>query len=142
MTEDQLEREVLGWLSDVGWQHRYGPDLVPDGPALERDHYRQVVLTGRLRQAVAVLNPNVPAAARDDAVRQVLDLGTPVLLAANRQFHRVLVSGVLMVKRILRKYKYPPDRRRQRWNWCCSRRRHSARHGRRSPAPKRPQRPD
>ena len=40
MTEDQLEREALGWLADVGWQHRYGPDLAPDGIAPERDNYR------------------------------------------------------------------------------------------------------
>ncbi|MEO6746972.1 MAG: type I restriction endonuclease, partial [Caldimonas sp.] len=87
MTEDQLEREALGWLAEVGWQHRYGPELAPDGATPERESYRQVVLVGRLRRAVAALNPGVPAAARDDAVRQVLDLGTPVLLAANRQFH-------------------------------------------------------
>ena len=31
MTEDQLEQEALGWLADVGYQHRYGPDLAPDG---------------------------------------------------------------------------------------------------------------
>ena len=94
MTEDQLEQEALAWLADVGWQHRYGPDLAPDGSTPERDNYRQVLLIGRLRRAVAALNPDVPQAARDDAVKQVLDLGTPVLLAANRQFHRLLVTGV------------------------------------------------
>ena len=94
MTEDQLEQEALGWLADEGWQHRYGPDLAPDGIAPERDNYRQVLLIGRLRQAVAALNPAVPPATREDAVKQVVDLGTPVLLAANRQFHRLLVTGV------------------------------------------------
>jgi type I restriction enzyme R subunit len=94
VTEDQLEQEALGWLADVGWQHRYGPDLAPDGAAPERDNYRQVLLIGRLRQAVEVLNPTVPQAAREDAVKQVVDLGTPVLLAANRQFHRLVVTGV------------------------------------------------
>ena len=94
MTEDQLEQEALGWLADVGWQQRYGPDLAPDGIASERASYRQVLLIGRLRQAVAELNPDVPHAAREDAVKQVVDLGTPVLLAANRHFHRLLVGGV------------------------------------------------
>ena len=94
MTEDQLEREVLGWLAEVGWQRRFGLDMAPDGAHPERETYRQVVLGGRLRQAVAALNPGVPASAREDAIRQVLDLGTPVLLAANRQFHRLLVAGV------------------------------------------------
>lgn len=94
MTEDQLEQECMAWLADVGWQHRYGPEIAPDGDAPERDNYRQVLLLGRLRSAVAALNPTVPAAAREDAIRQVLDLGTPVLLAANRHFHRLLVGGV------------------------------------------------
>ena len=94
MTEDQLEQETLAWLADVGWQHRYGPDIAPDGAAPERSDYRQVVLVGRLRQAITALNPGVPAAARDDALKQVIDLGTPSLLAANRQFHRLLVAGV------------------------------------------------
>ncbi|CAN7228560.1 type I restriction endonuclease subunit R [Pseudorhodoferax sp. LjRoot39] len=94
MTESQLEQECLTWLADVGWQPLHGPDIAPDGPTPERDSYRQVLLLARLRQAVATLNPGVPAAARDDAIRQVLDLGTPVLLAANRQFHRLLVGGV------------------------------------------------
>jgi type I restriction enzyme R subunit len=94
MTEDQLEQETLGWLGDVGWQHRFGPELAPDGSTPERASYREVLLTGRLREAIARLNPLVPAAARDDALKQVQDLGTPVLLAANRQFHRLLVAGV------------------------------------------------
>ena len=67
MTEDQLEQEALGWLADVGYRHRYGPDLAPDGAAPERSDYRQVLLVARLRQAVAKLNPAVPQAARDDA---------------------------------------------------------------------------
>jgi type I site-specific restriction-modification system R (restriction) subunit len=94
MTEDQLEQEALGWLVDVGYQQRYGPELAPDGSTPERDNYRQVLLISRLRQAVAALNPNVPQSARDDAIKQVLDLGTPVLLAVNRHFHRLLVNGV------------------------------------------------
>ena len=94
MTEDQLEQEALGWLADVGYTRLYGPDLAPEGAAPERSSYRDVVLVQRLRQAVRNLNPGVPQAAREDAVRQVLDLGTPVLLAANRQFHRLLVGGV------------------------------------------------
>lgn len=32
--------------------------------------------------------------AREDALQQVLNLDTPVLLAANREFHRLLVNGV------------------------------------------------
>ena len=94
MTEDQLEQEALGWLADVGYSHLYGPDLAPDGISPERSSYLQVVLEARLRAAVDRLNPAIPSAAREDAVRQVLDLGIPAVLSANRHFHRLLVGGV------------------------------------------------
>jgi type I restriction enzyme R subunit len=94
MTEDQLEQEALGWLGELGYQHLYGPDIAHDGDNPERESYRDVVLAMRLRAAVARLNPAVPLAAREDAVRQVLELGVPVQLSANRLFHRLLVSGV------------------------------------------------
>ncbi|WP_434717202.1 type I restriction endonuclease subunit R (plasmid) [Paraburkholderia sp. A2RO-4L] len=94
MTEDQLEQEALGWLTDTGYTHLYGPDIAPDGPAPERNTFQQVLLAERLRSAIARLNPAVPALARDDALRQVLNLDTPVLLSANRHFHALLVNGV------------------------------------------------
>lgn len=94
MTEDQLEQETLGWLAEVGYSHVYGPTIAHDGETPERDNYRQVILVERLRSAIARLNPKVPVAAREDALKQVLELGLPVQLSANRLFHRLLVSGV------------------------------------------------
>ena len=94
MTEDQLEQETLGWLTEVGYTTLYGIDIAPDGDSPERSDYRQVVLVERLRSAVERLNPAIPAAAREDAIQQVVDLGTPVLLSANRRFHQLLVGGV------------------------------------------------
>lgn len=94
MTEDQLEQEALGWLADVGYSHVYGPEIAVDGIAPERSNYVQVVLVERLRNAINRLNPLIPLIAREDALHQVLNLDTPVLLAANRQFHRLLVNGV------------------------------------------------
>ncbi len=94
MTEDQLEQEALAWLVDVGYTPIYGRDIAHDGPAPERDNYRQVILASRLRAAIDRLNPSIPASAREDAFKQVQDLGIPVLLSANRQFHRLLVAGV------------------------------------------------
>jgi type I restriction enzyme R subunit len=94
MTEDQLEQETLSWLTDVGYTAIYGPDIAVDGNSPERSNYVQVVLVKRLRQAINRLNPLVPLVAREDALQQVLNLDTPVLLAANQHFHRLLVNGV------------------------------------------------
>ena len=94
MTEDQLEQTTLSWLADVGYTHVYGPNIAPDGNAAERGNYQQVVLIERLRAAISRLNPTIPLVAREDALQQVLNLDTPVLLSANRAFHRLLLNGV------------------------------------------------
>lgn len=94
MTEDQLEQEALSWLGEAGYTHLYGPDIALDGSNPERANYQQVVLIERLRNAANRLNPSIPAVAREDAIQQVLDLGIPVLLTANRRFHQLLVTGV------------------------------------------------
>lgn len=94
MTEDQLEQEALSWLADVGYTHLYGHDLAPDIDHSERQSYQQVLLQERLRTAIARLNPGLPLAARENALRQVMDPGIPALLTANRHFHKLLVGGV------------------------------------------------
>jgi type I restriction enzyme R subunit len=94
MTEDQLEQETLVWLAEAGYAHLYGPDIAPDGDSPERADYRQVILPFRLREAIHRLNPGIPTHAREDAFKQVLDLGIPSLLSANRRFHQLLVAGV------------------------------------------------
>ena len=94
MTEDQLEQEALGWLASVGYAPLNARDLDNLDPRLARSSNREVVLSVILRAAIDRLNPAVPAAAREDAFRQVLDVGQPALLSGNRAFHRVLVTGV------------------------------------------------
>ena len=94
MTEDQLEQEALGWLTNVGYTALHGPDLAPDGEHPERQSYQQVLLVERLRQALARLNPQLTPTAREDAFKQVVDLGIPSLLTANRRLHQLLVAGV------------------------------------------------
>jgi len=94
VTEDQLEQEALSWLIETGYRHVCGYDIAPDSADPWRENFQQVLLLGRLRDAIARLNPSIPLVAREDAVKQVLDLGIPALLSANQQFHRLLVNGV------------------------------------------------
>ena len=94
MTEDQLEQETLGWLNEQGYRHVFGPDIAHDGSQPERSSYRDVLLVDRLASAIESLNPHLPLAARDDALAQIKDLGSPALLGANRQFHKLLCTGV------------------------------------------------
>ena len=94
MTEDQLEQEGLGWLRNVGYTLLNGYEIAVDGATPERPDYKNTLLPLRLRESINRLNPNIPLAAREDAFRQVQDLGIPSLLSANRHFHKLLVNGV------------------------------------------------
>jgi len=94
MTEDQLEQETLGWLAEIGYTVRSGPDIAHDGADPQRTGYTQVILPGRLHNAIDRLNPHIPTTAREDAFKQVENLDTPVQLAANRSFHKLLTNGV------------------------------------------------
>ncbi len=94
ITEDQLEQQCLGWFREGGWETVFGPDIAPDGAAPERANYREVVLVKRFTYALAKLNPQVPAATLDEAVQRVLKLDSPIAEQRNRDFHRLLLSGI------------------------------------------------
>ena len=49
----------------------HGAEIAPGEPAAERDDYGEVVLAQRLRDALARLNPALPAEALDDAFRKL-----------------------------------------------------------------------
>ena len=94
MTEDQLEQDMLTWLSEIGYTHIYGPDIACDGIFPERTNYQEVLLIDRLRTAINRLNPTIPIDAREGALQQVHNLNTPILLSANRRLHNFLVNGI------------------------------------------------
>ncbi len=58
-----------------------------------RESFKEVVLVSVLKKAIERINPQIPAAAREDALRQVLRIASPDLIAANEEFHRMLVDG-------------------------------------------------
>jgi len=92
--ESTVEEAVLEWTDALVYALLHGPDIAPEEPASERTSYADVVLAGRLRDALTRLNPNVPAEALDDAFRKVTRTETPSLFENNRRFHRMLVDGV------------------------------------------------
>src|SRR5256886_1032367 len=65
-TESTVEQAALAWLESVGWSVRHGAEIAPGELAAERSDYGQVVLEQRLRDALAQLNPGLPAAAVDE----------------------------------------------------------------------------
>ena len=93
-TESVVEDAALAWLEAIGWPVTHGPDIAPDMPAAERANYGEVVLGARLRDALARLNPTLPAEALEDAWRKLTRLEGADLIQRNRALHRLLVNGV------------------------------------------------
>ncbi len=94
MTESTVEDAALSWLEGLGYTLLHGPDIAPGEPFSERDDYAQVVLERRLRDALAALNPAIPAEVLEEAFRRVIRPDSPSLVGNNRAFHRMLVDGV------------------------------------------------
>jgi type I restriction enzyme R subunit len=92
--ESEVESAALAWLEAIGWQIAHGPDIAPDMPAAERADYGEVVLARRLRDALARLNPEVPAEALEDAFRRLTRPEGADLVQRNRSLHRMLRDGV------------------------------------------------
>jgi type I restriction enzyme R subunit len=93
-TESTVEAAALGWLQAIGWNIAHGPDIAPDTLLAERRDYGEVVLGARLRDALARLNPGLPAEALEDAFRKLTRPTGADLLQRNRALHRMLVEGV------------------------------------------------
>ena len=92
--ESDIEEAALNWLTDLGYTVLHGPDIAPDTPDAERSTYNEVILTPRLRDRVARLNPEIPVDAREEAIRKVINPDAPALVQNNRTFHQMLVDGI------------------------------------------------
>jgi len=94
ITETQVEQTTLNWLTALGWDTTFGPDIIPDGVRPERDDYDQVILIGRLQTALKHINPNLPPSAITEALNKIKRTESPSLIDNNRRFHRMLTEGV------------------------------------------------
>jgi type I restriction enzyme R subunit len=104
-TESIIEETSLAWLKDLGYTIVFGGDIAPEEPGAahlrqeqrgrqERENYGEVILAGRLKEALKRINPAVPAEALEDAFRKVTRPGSPSLVGNNRSFHKMLADGI------------------------------------------------
>jgi type I restriction enzyme R subunit len=94
LTESTLEETALAWLHNLGYSIVFGNDIAPEEPAAEREHYGEVVLAGRLKDALKRINPKVPVEALEDAFRKVTRPTSVSLVGNNRAFHAMLTNGI------------------------------------------------
>ena len=61
LNESTVEAAAIEWFVELGYAFGHGPQLAPGEPAGERDSFGEVVLVGRLREAIRRLNPAIPS---------------------------------------------------------------------------------
>ena len=74
LTENTLEQTTLSWFENLGYEIEYGPDIAFDGSRPERNaeaNYTDVILGGRLREALESINSDLPFEAIDEAIRKI-----------------------------------------------------------------------
>jgi len=94
ITENHIEAFAIETLQNMGWGYIHGLAIAPGAEQAERENFEQIILIGRLRKAVAILNPNIPQDAQEQAIQKVLRIYSPELLYNNECFHQLLVEKV------------------------------------------------
>lgn len=102
MTEAEVEIWALGLLQQQGYTV-----LTGSLEAERNEQLDEVLLPGRLLQAIGRLNPELPQQARLDvlgSIRRVLAQAPADLVAANEALHRFFVGGVSVIYHTDRAY--------------------------------------
>jgi type I restriction enzyme, R subunit len=94
ITENAIEVFAIKLFEKLGYSHVYAPDIAPDGEHPERSRYDEVLLTQCLSTAVRRINPSIPLATQQAAIKEVARIHSPELLTNNEAFHRMLTEGV------------------------------------------------
>jgi type I restriction enzyme R subunit len=94
LTESTVEGAALEIFEGLGYVILHGPEIAPGELLAERDSYGDVVLAGRLSEALARINSKVPTDVIEEAVRKLLRTESPSLVENNRRFHKFLTDGV------------------------------------------------
>lgn len=89
-----MEEFALKLFERQGYTYIHAPAIAPDGDTPERSDYAQVLLPGRLEQAVKRINPKLASDVLQMALKEVQRIHSPDLLANNESFHRLLTEGV------------------------------------------------
>ena len=89
ITETHIEEFAIELLEAQGWKY-----LSPEDQEAERESLNEVVLRGRLKDAINRINPYKPEVVREQAFKAVLNVASQNLVESNESFHQMLTDGI------------------------------------------------
>lgn len=90
LNEDAVEQMAIETLQAQGYTHQRGA-------LVERANTKTILIEEHITRAIDRINPNMPASARQDALRQLMRLSLSSaqnLLETNQTFHQMLTDGI------------------------------------------------
>jgi len=94
ITEHSIEDFAIKLLEHLGYEYIYALSIAHDGENPERSSYEEILLTHRMTEAVRRINPTVPPAAQEEAIKEIQRIHSPELLTNNESFHRLFTEGI------------------------------------------------
>lgn len=79
-TENLLEEAAIEILQEMDYTYIFGPDIGLEGSYPERKNYKDVILEQRVRDALFMLNKDLPEEALEEAYRQIITFNSPILI--------------------------------------------------------------
>ena len=95
ISEAQWEHDAMEQLAEVGWYPVNGKDIAKGSG--ERESWDELIIPGRLRDAIARINPKLPPEAVDEAVATVMTATSRDAIAENHRIHEFLTKGIRSV---------------------------------------------
>ena len=95
MSEAKWEHFVIEQFAELGWEPKNGKDIAKGSG--ERESWDELIIPSRLRDAVARINPKLPASAVDDVVNEVMSARSRDALTENHRIHEYLTKGIRSV---------------------------------------------
>ena len=95
MSEAAWEQFVMDELAELAWQPKDGKQIAPGSG--ERESWNELIIPRRLQEAIAAINPALPASAVEDAVAIVLTATSRDARTENLRMHEFLTRGIRSV---------------------------------------------
>lgn len=92
--EDELEQASLEILQSLGYEYIHGTELSPSAEFPQRESYREVILSEKVKEALFRINKDLPNEALENAYRQIISFNSPSLEENNKYFHNLMVNGM------------------------------------------------
>lgn len=77
LNESAIEALAIQLFEQLGYSHIHAPDIAPDSDHPERTRYDQVLLPGRLQEALQRINPGMGSAVLQAALKEVERIHSP-----------------------------------------------------------------